>query len=121
MFTGLEDADGDGTNNVNDLDNAGDFVPFLVKTHETATSARFRFNFNDTKIRIWKQDGTMTRTNSTDSILAYHNYSYGELFSGSESTFYVQGLAPGNHGVSVTYLLGGRELGAKSVGVKFLV
>jgi hypothetical protein len=120
MFTGLQDADNDGTNNINDLDNAGSFVPFLVKTHETATSAQFRFNFNDTKIRIWKQDGTMTRTNSTDSIQAYHNYSYGELFSGSESTFYVQGLEPGNHGVSVTYLLDGRELGAESVSASFV-
>jgi hypothetical protein len=120
MFDGLGDADNDGINNVNDLDNAGSFVPFLVKTHETATSAQFRFDFDSDNIRIWKKDGAMTRTNSTDSIQAYHNYSYGELFSGSESTFYIQGLEAGSHGISVTYLLDGRELETKSVSVTFV-
>jgi hypothetical protein len=121
MFTGLQDAGNDGTNNINDLDNAGDFVPFLVKTHETATSAQFRFDFNDTKIRIWKKDGTMTRTNSTDSIQSGQCYEYSDLFSGgAETTFYVQGLLAGNHGVSVTYILDGRELCTEGVSVTFV-
>jgi len=116
MFDGFGDADNDGTNNVNDLDNAGDFMPFLVKTHETATSAFFRFDFDDTKVRIWKKDGTMTRTNSTDSIQEGQCYAYSELFSeGAEQTFYVQGLEAGKHDIEVVYVLNGEDLWTESV------
>jgi hypothetical protein len=63
----------------------------------------------------------MTRTNSTDSIQDGQCYSYADLFSeGAERTFYVQGLEPGNHGVSVTYLLDGRELGMEDLSVSFV-
>jgi hypothetical protein len=93
----------------------------VIKTHETATSAQFRFDFDSDNIRIWKKDGAMTRTNSTDSIQDGQCYSYGDLFSeGTERTFYVQGLEAGNHGVSVTYLLDERELCTEGVSVTFV-
>jgi len=64
MFTGLEDADNDGTNNVNDLDNAGEFMPILVKTHQSATNAYFRFDYDSDNLRLWVKDGTEIRTNN---------------------------------------------------------
>ena len=105
---------------MNDLDNAGDFMPILVKTHQTATSAYFRFDFDDSKIRIWKKNGTMTRTNSTDSIQAHHNYSYGDLFAeGAETNFYIQGLDTGQHDIDVVYVLDGSDLWTESLSVTF--
>ncbi|MDA3800501.1 MAG: hypothetical protein PF692_15690 [Kiritimatiellae bacterium] len=127
MFTGLEDADNDGTNNVNDLDNAGDFMPFLVKTHESATNAFFRLEFDENKLNIWTKDSNamITRTNSYipngNRLQAYHNYSYDDIFEeGAEKTLYVQGLQPGVHSVGITYLLDNYELDSEDVSFSFI-
>jgi len=121
MFTGFEDADNDGTNNVNDLDNAGYFMPILVKTHESATNAYFRLDFDETKIKVWTIDsGMTTRTNSYipngNLIQSYHNYSYNDLFAeDAEKTLYVQALEPGEHDIDVTYVLDGENLWTETV------
>jgi len=122
MFTGLEDADNDGTNNVNDLDNAGDFMQILVKTHESATNAYFRLDFDDTKVKIWTEDSNamITRTNSYipngNLIQSGHNYSYSDLFkNGAETNFYVQGLEAGEHDIDVVYMLDGVDLWTETV------
>jgi len=126
MFTGLEDADNDGTNNITDLDNAGDFMPILVKTHESATNTFFRFDFDETKIKVWTEDSNAmtTRTNSYipngNLIQAYHNYSYSDLLSeGAERELYVQALVSGEHEIDVTYVLDGQELWTESLSVTF--
>jgi hypothetical protein len=83
-------------------------MPILIKTHQSATNAYFRLDFDETKVKIWKKNGTMTRTNSTDSIQDGHNYSYNDLFeNGAERTLYVQALEPGEHDIDVTYVLDG--------------
>jgi len=70
----------------------------LIKTHDSATSAYFRLDFDESKIKLWTIDSVMTtRTNSYipngNLIQPYHNYSYNNLFpEGAERTFYVQGL-----------------------------
>jgi len=98
------------------------YMPILVKTHESATNAYFRLEFDETKIKLWTEDSDAmtTRTNSYipngNLIQAYHNYSYSDLFSeGAERTFYVQALESGEHDVEVTYLLDGHELDSKNV------
>jgi hypothetical protein len=127
MFTGLEDADNDGTNNINDLDNAGDFVPILIKTHESATNAEFRIDFDENKLNIWTEDSNAmtTRTNlyipNGNKIQSGHEYSYSELFnSGAEKNFYVQGVEAGKHDIDVTYVLDGYDLPAEELSVTFV-
>ena len=127
MYDGFEDADNDGTNNVNDLDNAGPFMPILVKTHESATSAFFKFEFDESKVKVWTEDSNamITRTNSYipngNLIQAYHNYSYNDLFAdGAERTFYVQGLAAGKHDIDVVYVLDGEDFWTEDMSVSFV-
>jgi len=112
---------------VNDLDNAGDFMPILVKTHQSGTNAYFRLEFDETKIKVWTEDSSamITRTNSYipngNLIQAYHNYSYSDLFSeGAERELYVQALESGEHSVDVTYVLDGEDLWNESLSVTFV-
>jgi len=121
-----EDADNDGTNNVNDLDSAGDFLPILIKTHESATNAFFGLDFNEDDITIWTEDSNamITRTNSYipngNKIQSYHNYSYDDLFSeGTERTLYVQGLEAGEHELDFVYVLDNQEVAKKDLSLSF--
>jgi len=121
-----EDADNDGTNNVNDLDSAGDFLPILIKTHESATNAFFGLDFDEDDITIWTEDSDamITRTNSYipngNKLQSYHNYSYDDLFSeDTERTFYVQGLEAGEHELDFVYVLDNQEVAKKDLSLSF--
>jgi len=127
MYDGLGDADNDGTNNVNDLNNAGEFIEILIKTHESATNAFFRLEFDEDDIAIWTEDSNamITRTNSYipngNLIQAHHNYSYNDLFSDeAERTFYVQGLEAGEHDIDVVYVLDNTDLWTNDLSVTFV-
>ena len=92
----------------------------MIKTHESATNAFFRLDFDGDNIRLWTEDSNAmtTKTNSYISngnlVQPYHNYSYSDLFSeGAERTFYVQGLEAGEHDIDVVYLLDGVDLWTK--------
>jgi len=94
-----------------------EYISILVKAHESATNTFFRFDFDETKIKVWTEDSNAmtTRTNSYipngNRLQPYHNYSYSDLFSdGAEKTFYVQALEAGKHNIDVVYVLDGQEL-----------
>jgi len=121
VFTGNEDADSDGIININDLDNADDFMPLLVETHSSATCAYFKFDYDEEKLKLWVKDGTMGRTdtyleNGGDVLKDLHAYSYNDIFSlGAETNIYVQALEPGIHDINVTYVLDGHDLCTESI------
>jgi hypothetical protein len=103
-------------------------MPILVKTHESATNALFRLEFDETKIKIWTKDSNamITRTNSYipngNLIQAYHNYSYDDLFSdGAEQTYFVQGIEAGEHDIDVTYVLDNTDLWTNDFEILFWI
>jgi len=122
----LGNANNDGTNNVNDLDNAGDFMELLIESHESATNAYFRLDFDESKVKLWTKDGTTERNDTYiqvggDRIMSEYEYSYSQLFSlGATTNLYIQAMKSGYQSVNIIYLLDGQELGTEWVDCNFL-
>ena len=128
-----EDYDGDGIPNVEDMDAGGLFVPLVVMSHPSATTAKYKFDF-DNDIRIWVKNGNSgQRTNDFitaggNLIESEYEYEYSELFTDSWSaggkmncqTLYIEGLTNGTQNISCEYILEDTTLYTEAVTVSVI-
>jgi hypothetical protein len=66
-------------------------MPILVKTHQSATNTFFRFDFDETKIRVWTEDSNAMTTRTLDFWLTIQTCILTNKIKESNFDFYLFG------------------------------